>query len=208
MEPIDAVAVSRDGVRTLEHPDWFPDLHSGLIYVMKESLQPILPGSYSARSDYRFWLEHARRSIEPDVEVVQGSQKPRRRSRGGVALMERASSTPLIIAVETIDQGPFRQVFLEIRHRRGKDVRLVTSIEILSPSNKKNGHPSRELYLDKQRKLLSSETHVVEIDLLRGGHIRWPFRESSSRNGRALLITWCRSTGSIGPVTSSSIPSP
>lgn len=153
----------------LESPDWFPDLHHGLIYVMKETLQHSLPGSYSARSDYAFWLEHSQRSIEPDVGVVRTEGSPRRRSRGGVAVAEAPPTIPLIIAVETIDEGPFKQSFLEIRRRRGKDVRLVTVIEILSPSNKKVGHPSRDLYIDKQRKILKSDSHLVEIDLLRGG---------------------------------------
>jgi hypothetical protein len=153
----------------LENPEWFPDLHHGLIYVMKETLQRSLPASYSARSDYRFWLEHSRRSIEPDVEIIRAEKKPRKRSRGGVAVAEPGPASPLVIAVETIDQGTFKQSFLEIRQRRGKEFRLVTAIEVLSPSNKKVGHPSRELYIDKQRKVLSSDAHLVEIDLLRGG---------------------------------------
>ena len=45
----------------------------------------------------------------------------------------------------------------------------MTSIEILSPSNKKIGNPGREKFLEKQRETLGSETHLVEIDLLRGG---------------------------------------
>ena len=73
------------------------------------------------------------------------------------------------MTVETIEHGPFKQSFLEIRRRRGKEVQIVTSIEILSPSNKKAGNPGREKFLEKQRKTLESETHLVEIDLLRGG---------------------------------------
>ena len=30
----------------LEIPDWFPDLHDGLIFCLKESLQNLLPESY------------------------------------------------------------------------------------------------------------------------------------------------------------------
>ncbi len=29
----------------LESPDWFPDLHDGLIFCLKESLQNLLPES-------------------------------------------------------------------------------------------------------------------------------------------------------------------
>jgi hypothetical protein len=153
----------------LESPEWFPDLHTSLIVHMKETIQRSLPESYSARTDYRFWLEYSRRSIEPDVEVVRASEKPRRRKRGGVAVAETRSTGPLVIAVQTIDHGPSRQSFLEIRRGRGKDVRLVTAIEILSPSNKKVGHESRDLYIDKQKQILRGDAHLVEIDLLRGG---------------------------------------
>lgn len=153
----------------LEHPDWFPDLHGSLIIHMKETIQHSLPESYSARSGYHFWLEAARRTMQPDVDLVRVAGRPRRRDRGGVVLAEPRPTGPLVIAVDTIDQGPTRQSFIEIRRRRGKEVRLVASIEILSPSNKKAGHTAREQYLDKQRQVLRSDTHLIEIDLSRGG---------------------------------------
>jgi Protein of unknown function (DUF4058) len=153
----------------LESPDWFPDLHSSLVIHMKEALKPQLPESYSARSDYRFWVEYSGRYIELDVEVVQAREKPRGRKRRGTASAEARSAGPFVIAVETVETGATKQSFLEIRWRRGKEVRLVTAIEILGPSNKKAGHTSREFYLDKQRKVLAGDAHLVEIDLLRGG---------------------------------------
>ena len=73
------------------------------------------------------------------------------------------------MTVETIEHGPFKESFLEVRRRRGKEVQIVTSIEILSPSNKRAGNPGRDKYLEKQVKTLASDTHLVEIDLLRGG---------------------------------------
>jgi hypothetical protein len=50
---------------------------------------------------------------------------------------------------------------------------LVTVIELLSPTNKYSS-PDREQYLGKRGRLLASSTHLVEIDLLRGGP-RMPF---------------------------------
>lgn len=47
-------------------------------------------------------------------------------------------------------------------------MRVVTIIELVSPSNKYAG-PGRESYLLKQREVLSSDTHLVEIDLIRRG---------------------------------------
>lgn len=45
--------------------------------------------------------------------------------------------------------------------------RLVTAIEILSPTNKRG--EGRAEYLAKRRRLLLSSAHLMEIDLLRGG---------------------------------------
>ena len=46
--------------------------------------------------------------------------------------------------------------------------KLITLIEILSPSNKRPG-PDREAYEDKQREVLGSDASLIELDLLRGG---------------------------------------
>jgi hypothetical protein len=54
--------------------------------------------------------------------------------------------------------------YLEIREvQTGK---VITAIEILSPNNKKTGE-GREAYLRKRRRILQTQTHFVEIDLLR-----------------------------------------
>jgi hypothetical protein len=48
--------------------------------------------------------------------------------------------------------------------------RLVTTIEVLSLSNKAPGTEGRRLYLRKQREVVDEgRAHLVEIDLLRGG---------------------------------------
>ena len=46
--------------------------------------------------------------------------------------------------------------------------KLITLIEILSPSNKRSG-PDREAYAGKQREVLESDASLIELDLLRGG---------------------------------------
>jgi hypothetical protein len=153
----------------LESPDWFPDLHHGLIYLIKESLQHSLPESYSAQSDQRIWMEYSLRHIEPDVEVVRSTRKRRKQGRGGVAVAEPRAAGPLVVSVETIEDGPFEEAFIEIRRRRGKEVQLVASLEILSLSNKRIGNPGRAKYLAKQREVLDSPVHLIEIDLLRSG---------------------------------------
>jgi hypothetical protein len=56
--------------------------------------------------------------------------------------------------------------FLEIREvATGK---VITTIELLSPNNKRPGE-GRTAYLKKRQKILTTGTHLIEIDLLRGG---------------------------------------
>jgi hypothetical protein len=45
----------------LESTHWFPDLRSNLISHVKARLNQILPESYYAQSDYRYWFEYSRR---------------------------------------------------------------------------------------------------------------------------------------------------
>ncbi|MGZ3394821.1 MAG: DUF4058 family protein [Isosphaeraceae bacterium] len=153
----------------LESPDWFPDLHDGLIFCLKESLQNLLPESYYAQSSQRIWMEYSRHYVEPDVEVVSARKKSKKRGRGGVAVAAHQTAEPVVVMVESVEHGPFEESYLEIRRRKGKEVRLVASIEILSLSNKSPGNPGREQYLTKQKEILGGPVHLVEIDLLRGG---------------------------------------
>ena len=62
---------------------------------------------------------------------------------------------------------PIRHHFVEIRDSlRGH--KLITLIEILSPTNKRAG-PDREAYESKQREVLESDASLIELDLLRDG---------------------------------------
>ena len=61
-----------------------------------------------------------------------------------------------------------REAFVEI-YEASPEQRLVTCIEILSPSNKRPHTPGFDLYLRKRQSLLLGDVNLVEIDLLRGG---------------------------------------
>lgn len=54
--------------------------------------------------------------------------------------------------------------FLEIQAVNSGDV--ITAIELLSPTNKRPGR-GRQVYEEKRLQILGSQTHLVEIDLLR-----------------------------------------
>lgn len=81
-----------------------------------------------------------------------------------------ASSLVVLEAPNRIRVPPMdvtREAYLEILDRQSREV--VTVIELLSPSNKRRSGVDRAQYLAKRRRILSSSTHLVEIDLLRGG---------------------------------------
>lgn len=151
----------------LEHPEIFPDLHDRLNTHLSEVLQAGLPSPYYAAIGRRTWIEVSQRYIGPDVQVQRSHRgaSPAHELSGGVALAADAV-TPKVVRVPHDER---REPFLEVYVRQGSDKRLVTSIEILSLTNKTPGEHGRELYLRKQWEILGSKVHLVEIDLLRGG---------------------------------------
>jgi hypothetical protein len=72
-----------------------------------------------------------------------------------------------------IHTDPFQRRFVEIRDA-GPGHKLVTLIEIVSPSNK---HPGldRRAYETKQRDVLDSDANLIELDLLRYGRRLLPY---------------------------------
>jgi hypothetical protein len=152
----------------LEHPSVFPNLHDKLIVHLEETLQPLLPEPYYAKGNQRVWVDYIEASRIPDVGVMKPGQPAVSvavGNGGGVAVAEM----PVKVTAPYIPWDEFREPFVEIYSREGEQPRLVTAIEVLSPSNKTPGQPSRAAYRQKQSELIGSQVHLVEIDLLRMG---------------------------------------
>jgi hypothetical protein len=141
------------------------DVHHRLITYSCDELQKHLPGDLRARMGERVFVEPTEaqgRNVIPDVRVVERGRReePGLRLSNGVAVAE-----PLVVHLE--QDEPVRQGFIEIIDiKSGR--RVVTVIEILSPSNKVAG-PGRELYVKKQEELRAGGVSLIEIDLLRTG---------------------------------------
>jgi len=151
----------------LEHPDLFPDFHDGFIAYLRESLQRELPPPYVAALGRRAWIEVSERFIGPDVQIVQPrTTPPESESGSSVAVAAAPRTQPVVVRVPHDERS---EPLVEIYVGRGSDRRLVTSIELLSLTNKTPGEHGRDLYLRKQREILVAKVHLAEIDVLRAG---------------------------------------
>ncbi len=138
-EPIDALAVSRDGSVPGEpglvsgSPRQPDRSHEGgtpaepTLTLLRPVELSLLAGAFPA----------ARR---PDVEVVRSARKPRGRSRGGAAVPSCRQAGPWSSRSKRSSMGRSEQTFLEIRRRRDEGGPLVTAIEILE-SVQQEGRP-------------------------------------------------------------------
>src|SRR5207302_60337 len=81
---------------------------------------------------------------------------------------------PVLVLAE-----PVREAYVTILDLNDGQ-RVVTVIEVVSPANKAAG-PGRESYLRKQAEVLSSDAHLVEIDLPRGGAHALAVSEAAAR---------------------------
>lgn len=98
-------------------------------------------------------------SLYPDVSVVSPSPPPEPTMGGASTVL----APPLQMATVVPQAVP--HVSIEIRDVAQR--RLVTAIEIVSPTNERG--EGRAEYLAKRRRLLLSSAHLIEIDLLRSG---------------------------------------
>ena len=154
----------------LEAPHIWPDFHDALASEIRSELNQSLPRPYYARLEMRQELGiveegKARLRIVPDVAVVR---PPRHQlPSGGTAVLERPRRDVSNFIEMVVHSDRIRHHFVEIRDA-AQGHKLVTLIEILSPSNKRPG-PDREAYQRKQRDVLDSDANLIELDLLRSG---------------------------------------
>lgn len=153
----------------LEAPEFFPGFHKRFMVFLEEKLQKALPRPYFANTGERIWIEYSQRHIDPDANIHRhnGGRKPqpaKSRPSGGVALVDMPQ--PVVVKVLS---DPRIETFVEIYRDDGKRKRLVCTVEMLSPVNKKAGETAQALYRQKQVEILGSKTHLVELDFLRSG---------------------------------------
>ena len=126
----------------LEGSLWM-SVHTQLSAEIARQLAPKLRPRYLALTNERF------------VYVAKTEISRPQPADSGIAV------APLHMA--TVMPEPVPQITVEIRDTANR--RLVTAIEVLSPTNKRG--QGREEYLAKRGRLLHSSAHLLEIDFLR-----------------------------------------
>ncbi|MEO1622613.1 MAG: DUF4058 family protein [Cyanobacteria bacterium J06632_3] len=190
----------------LEHPDLWPTFHQRFIVALADTLSHSLPAIYQVRLQERHY------QVSGEDSLVVGSpgldwSNPAHQEISYGASDASAADTNAVVSLSVRDHHPIPvlipvpqkiyETYLEIVDHSGN---IVTVIEALSPKKKRPGR-GRELYERQRETIFGSETHFVEIDLLRGweppsiygpdesGDYRILVSRSEQRP-RAQLYTW------------------
>lgn len=149
----------------LENPQLWSEVHHRLITAIAIAIESSLSLKYRVAIEKRTYLSNREESVEvgiPDVAVTFQKSTLASQTPSTATLPSLGESVTVTIPVPE----EIRESYLEIREVATGYV--VTAIELLSPTNKRAGI-GREAYLSKRQEVLSTRTHLVEIDLLRGG---------------------------------------
>jgi hypothetical protein len=178
------------------------DFHQDLISEIKRALAQAAPERYLVRMQERSYLVliesegKASHPFVPDISIT-APEKPKKPSRkkGGVAVAEPAAG-PEPVTMRAFVTEEHLETFVEI-YEAGPEQRLVTTIEVLSPSNKRPGTPGWDQYLRKRQSVLLGDVNLVEVDLLRGGQRLpmldpWPVCPYTLLVARAKKYQLCR----------------
>lgn len=144
----------------------WPDVHSALASKIRQSLTPLLRPKYAARLEVYLaedpFPEGEIGILYPDVEVVEipQRQRPAQAPNGSTLTI-----TPPALALPVTQAIQIRLTRVEIRDTANN--KLITSIEILSPVNKRE--PGLTTYRQKRQRLYRADVHLLELDLLRRG---------------------------------------
>jgi hypothetical protein len=176
------------------------DVHQRLITYACDALQDFLPPQLRARMEERVVLETpegiAPNPLYPDLRVIES--RPDERQGGVVPVSGVAVAEAIEVELGT---EPLTEGYIEIIDASTGN-RVVTVIEILSPTNKMTA-TGRLQYCQKQREVCNSDSSLVEIDLVRGGNhvLAFPLDHLSARRQTAYMVcvrrSWVRTRAQV-----------
>jgi hypothetical protein len=149
----------------LEQKDMWQDFHNDFLVQLRAALVRQTNAAYIVKLETRLILEE----IDPPEKTLLGEADIgiSLTGEGGVAIAEPERATkPQYLPLVIPEVLKVKHHYLEIQDALSR--RVVTVIEMLSPSNKKSGQ-DRADYLAKPQSVLMRKTHFVEIDFRRAG---------------------------------------
>jgi hypothetical protein len=156
----------------VESEGYWDDFHGTLIPCLREVIVDALPPRYDARVEERMLVlfPDAKEQRRPDVVVTERTNiGPASRP----AVATASAGTPTVLEMLPFDVREERETWIDIRDLTDESV--VTSIEVLSPSNK-DARGSEAFHL-KRNNLLMGGVNLVDLDLLLHGE-RLEFRQA------------------------------
>lgn len=148
----------------LENQEW-EDFHTTFNTVLRERLATRVEPEYLVRVERRIYVERPDEDTDTfrraDVAILAMDSGP------ATGLLGATDSSAVAVECELPMSVERQETYLIVRERDTMEV--VTVIELLSPANKRHRSDGRREYLSKRNEFLSSSSHLVELDFLRGG---------------------------------------
>jgi Protein of unknown function (DUF4058) len=146
----------------LEHPQLWHQVHNRLIVSIADEIAGTIAPKYQVAIEQRVYM-----SVDDPqslVGIVDIGIKTDHDSSSSLSSITATLVKPQQVQLPM--SWEVKERYLEIREITTRE--LVCVVEVLSPVNKRSSK-GRSLYEAKRTKILSSMTHLVEIDLLRSG---------------------------------------
>ena len=148
----------------LEDPAYWSGFHTTFNIYIRSAISLLLPEGYFADVEQVVWLEDVADDERepfaiPDAFIAESGP-------GAVAVAKRKATraTAQVTLPKLLPKRAPKHV--QIVDKVGN--KIITVIELLSPSNKESG-TERDAFLYKRKEYLRAGTNLVEIDLLRDG---------------------------------------
>lgn len=149
----------------------WPDVHNALASKIRQRLTPLLRPRYTARLGIYVVEDVAPEGdigiMYPDVEVLQreGESAHSHHPTSFGHARQQGSATPASLSIPVVLPVEIQIPVVEIRDAAQNN--LITSIELLSPVNKRE--PGLTTYRQKRQRLYQAGVHLIEVDLLQRG---------------------------------------
>lgn len=166
----------------LESNIFWSEVHHRLITAIADAIEVNIPPQYRVAIEQRTYLSDDSDSVLvgiPDVSVFSKQAVNPKHSSSTTEVSASEGITVTMPIPENIKEN-----YLEIKEVATGFV--VTTIEILSPKNKRSGE-GRKAYERKRKQVLASLSHLVEIDLLRSGKPMSVMEEVPSTDYRIIV---------------------